>query len=71
MFGFLLNSCNDNAQASYPYSVSMTDAPGSYQQVNVDVIGVEIKGEGSESVTLNVIPGIYDSFKLSNGVETY
>jgi hypothetical protein len=46
MFGFLLNSCNDNAQASYPYSVSMTDAPGSYQQVNVDVIGVEITGEG-------------------------
>ncbi|SEA27814.1 protein of unknown function [Flavobacterium gillisiae] len=70
MFGFLLNSCNnDNAQASYPYSVSMTDAPGPYQQVNVDVIGVEIKGEGSESITLNVIPGIYDLLKLSNGVE--
>jgi hypothetical protein len=41
---------------------------GPYQQVNVDVIGVEIKGEGSESVTLNVIPGIYDLLKLSNGV---
>jgi ABC-type transporter Mla subunit MlaD len=45
MFGFLLNSCNnDSTQASYPYSVSMTDAPGPYQQVNVDVMGVEITG---------------------------
>jgi hypothetical protein len=70
MFGFLLNSCNnDNTQGSYPYSVSMTDAPGPYQKVNVDVIGVEIKGEGSESTTLNVIPGIYDLLTLSNGVE--
>jgi hypothetical protein len=70
MFGFLLNSCNnDSTQASYPYSVSMTDAPGPYQQVNVDVIGVEITGDGGQSVTLNVVPGIYDLLKLSNGVE--
>jgi hypothetical protein len=70
MFGFLLNSCNnDSRQASYPYSVSLTDAPGPYQQVNVDVIGVEITGEEGQSVTLNVIPDIYDLLKLSNGVE--
>jgi hypothetical protein len=57
MFGFLLNSCNnDSTQASYPYSVSMTDAPGPYQQVNVDVMGVEITGDGGQSVTLNVVP---------------
>jgi hypothetical protein len=70
IFGFLLNSCNnDSTQASYPYSVSITDAPGPYQQVNVDVIGVEITGEEGQSVTLNVVPGIYDLLKLSNGVE--
>jgi hypothetical protein len=70
MFGFLLNSCNnDNAKSSYPYSVSITDAPGPYQEVNVDVIAVEVTGEGGQSVSLNVIPGIYDLLKLSNGVE--
>lgn len=70
MFGFLLNSCNnDSTTGSYPYSVSMTDAPGPYQEVNVDVIGVEIKGDGAETITLNVIPGIYDLLTLSNGVE--
>jgi hypothetical protein len=47
----------------------MTDAPGPYQQVNVDVMGVEITGDGGQSVTLNVVPGIYDLLKLSNGVE--
>jgi hypothetical protein len=36
------------------------DAPGPYQQVNVDVMGVEITGDGGQSVTLNVVPGIYD-----------
>jgi hypothetical protein len=30
----------------------MTDAPGPYQQVNVDVMGVEITGDGGQSVTL-------------------
>jgi hypothetical protein len=45
----------------------MTDAPGPYQQVNVDVMGVEITGGGGQSVT--VVPGIYDLLKLSNGVE--
>jgi hypothetical protein len=37
--------------------------------VNVDVMGVEITGDGGQSVTLNVVPGIYDLLKLSNGVE--
>jgi hypothetical protein len=35
--------------------------------VNVDVMGVEITGDGGQSVTLNVVPGIYDLLKLSNG----
>jgi hypothetical protein len=48
MFGFLLNSCNnDSTQASYPYSVRYL----SHQQVNVDVMGVEITGDGGQSVT--------------------
>jgi hypothetical protein len=49
----------------------MTDAPGPYQQVNVDVMGVEITGDGGQSVTLNVVPGIYDLLKLSNGGKNY
>jgi hypothetical protein len=37
--------------------------------VNVDVIAVEVTGDGGQAVTMNVIPGIYDLLKLSNGVE--
>jgi hypothetical protein len=35
-------------------------------------MGVEITGDGGQSVTANVVPGIYDLLKLSNGVgKTY
>ncbi|WP_366183039.1 DUF4382 domain-containing protein [Flavobacterium ovatum] len=69
LFGFLLNSCNNDNAKSYPYSVSITDAPGPYTEVNVDIVGIEVTGEAGQAVSLNVIPGIYDLLKLSNGVE--
>lgn len=71
MLGFLLNSCNnDNPKSSYPYSVRMTDAPGPYEAVFVDIQGVEITGSGGETVSLNVNKGIYNLLDFSNGVDT-
>jgi hypothetical protein len=35
MFGFLLNSCNNDSTSELTYSVSITEL-GPYQQVNVD-----------------------------------
>lgn len=71
MLGILITSCNsdDNQKASYPYAVRMTDAPGPYDQVNVDVQGVEVMGEGGKTAILNVNEGIYDLLKLSNGID--
>jgi hypothetical protein len=48
----------------------LTDAPGPYDEVNVDIQGVEITGEGGETVSLNVKKGIYNLLDFSNGVDT-
>lgn len=67
---FLLNSCNNNQKSSCPYSVRMTDAPGSYDAVFVDIQGVEVTGSGGETLSLNVNKGIYNLLDFSNGVNT-
>lgn len=66
-----MNSCsNDSTKSSYPVAIKMTDAPGPYEAVFVDVQGVEITGSGGATVALNVNKGIYNLLDLSNGVST-
>lgn len=71
MLGLLINSCNnDDTNASYPYSVRLTDAPGPYDEVNVDIQGVEVIGEDGKTVALTVKKGIFNLLEFSNGVDT-
>ncbi len=76
-FAFLINACkktedanNQVNQGKATYQVRMTDAPGPYQQVNIDLRGVEITGTGGSTMMLNVNAGIYDLLKFSNGLDT-
>ncbi|WP_300568548.1 DUF4382 domain-containing protein [Flavobacterium sp.] len=73
VLGISFNSCNDDdssaSEAKYPYNVRMTDAPGPYDAVNVDVVGVEVINE-DHTVLLNVDAGIYNLLDLTNGVST-
>ena len=67
--GIASTSCNDDSTAkTYPYSVRMTDAPGPYEKVNIDLIAVEVKGSGGQTVILNTTAGIYNLLDLTNGV---
>ena len=67
--GITSTSCNNDSTAkNYPYSVRMTDAPGPYEKVNIDLIAVEVKGGAGQTVTLNTTAGIYNLLDLSNGV---
>lgn len=68
MIGLVMNSCSDDNAKSYPVAIKMTDAPGPYDAVFVDVQGVEITGSGGETVILNAKKGIYNLLDLSNGV---
>jgi hypothetical protein len=54
-----------------PYYVRMTDAPGPYSAVNINLQGIEIKGNGAQNgVMLNVNQGMYNLLNFSNGLDT-
>ncbi len=65
----LFFSCKKENEPT-PYYVKMTDAPGQYEAVYIDLEGVEIKGEGGASVSLNTQQGIYNLLDFSNGMDT-
>lgn len=72
---YSLTSCNDNddTQGTSRVAVRMTDAPGDYDEVNVEVLDVMIKGntdtgeEGWVSIG-NITPGVYNLLDLTGGV---
>lgn len=69
--GIAMSSCKkDSSKNSYPYAIRMTDAPGPYSAVNIDLQGVEITGSGGKTVSLNVNTGIYNLINFSNGIDT-
>ena len=71
ILGSIFTSCKKNkTQTTYPYAVRMTDAPGPYSAVNIDLQGVIIKGNDGNDVILNVNKGIYNLLDFSNGKDT-
>ncbi|HZX74728.1 MAG TPA: DUF4382 domain-containing protein [Cyclobacteriaceae bacterium] len=70
----LLFSCTDDEKNSTPahLEVRLTDAPGDYQQVNVDIQDVQVNSGSDEGgwTSLDVNKGVYDLLKLSNGLDT-
>lgn len=60
----------DNSSETTRVKVRMTDAPGNYEQVNVDVTGVEFKMNNSTTVNLNVTEGVYNLLDFVNGLDT-
>ena len=69
----LFASCNKD-EASTSFVVRLTDSPGDYEAVNIDLLNVQAHvNDGDQSdgwITLDSNPGIYDLLKLTNGAET-
>jgi hypothetical protein len=57
-----------NSKASL--TVMLTDAPAGYDQVNVDVQGVELTNSAGGKILLNAKPGIYNLLEFANGAKT-
>lgn len=71
ILGVSFSSCSeDESTANYPYNVRMTDAPGPYDAVYLDVIGFEVVGSNGKAVMLNVHAGIYNLLNFTNGKDT-
>jgi hypothetical protein len=64
-------SCNDDDSSSgsgnYTYKVRMTDAPGPYDEVNIDLQAVEVTNDNNSTVMLNTTAGMYNILDYSNG----
>jgi hypothetical protein len=71
LLGAIAGSCSKNDSAApTPYNVSMTDAPGPYSAVYIDLQSVEVTGADGNAVVLNVKKGIYNLLNFSNGIDT-
>jgi len=71
MLGLSFVSCTKNTSTtSSTLKVKMTDAPGPYSAVNIDLQGVEVTGTNNNTVILNANKGIYNLLDLANGKDT-
>ncbi len=74
---FFFPSCNKSSSSGSGHlQVMLTDGPGNYDAVYIDVQKVEVNvssdtGTGSGWQTVNLLrPGIYNLLKFSNGIDT-
>lgn len=70
---FAFAACNkDDDKGSVTLNIRLTDGPGDYQQVNVDIQEVRIKSasDTAQWITLNTNAGIYNLLDFQNGVDT-
>lgn len=70
-----LGGCDKQETGSARFQVRLTDSPGDYEEVNVDIQAVQIhKSETADEkgwITLNQInPGIYNLLDFANGRDT-
>ncbi len=71
VFTASMSACKkDAASTTYSYNVKMTDGPGPYDAVYIDLQGVEITGSDGKAVLLNTHTGIYNLLNFSNGIDT-
>jgi hypothetical protein len=69
MFLISCNKDKDDETGTSVVSVVLTDAPGNYDAVYVDIQAVEVTGAGGV-VNLNASPGIYNLLDFTNGNDT-
>ncbi|MEZ4963744.1 MAG: DUF4382 domain-containing protein [Saprospiraceae bacterium] len=73
LIAFFACSKDDDSNADkVTLNIRLTDGPGDYQQVNVDIQEIRIKttNDTAQWVTLNTNAGIYNLLDFQNGVDT-
>ncbi|MFM6984475.1 MAG: DUF4382 domain-containing protein [Chitinophagaceae bacterium] len=61
---------SSNTSPQTGFEMRMTDAPGDYGQVNVEIVGAEVHSDINGWTSLNVKAGIYNLLDLTNGKDT-
>jgi len=65
--GLTFSGCHKE-QGTSTMNVRMVDAPGDFQQVNVEVLGVQVHHDAQGWVSLPTVTGVYDLLTLQNDV---
>jgi hypothetical protein len=67
----IVYSCNQESTNDYStLTISLTDNPGNYDNVFVEVVGVEVHTDGNGWESMPVDTAVYDLLTLQNGVDT-
>jgi len=68
---FTFFACSDNESVA-TVEIRLTDAPADYQEVNVDIQGVEINSQDDEGgwIAMDVNEGIYNILEFTDGLDT-
>src|SRR5574343_275813 len=61
---------SSNTSPQTGFEMRMTDAPGDYDQVNVEITGAEVHSDVNGWTKLNVKAGVYNLLDLTNGKDT-
>jgi len=68
----MLSCSNDDKMARL--EIRLTDAPGDYDEVNIDIVGVEVHSDGANDnagwTSLNANTGVYNILELAGGLDT-
>lgn len=71
--GFIMMSCSEDGKNAR-LEVRLTDAPGDYEEVNIDIQGVQVHASSEDTdggwKSLDVTPGVYNLLELTNGLDT-
>lgn len=67
---FLLNACEKKEENYSTLSIRLTDAPGPYDSVFVEIISVEVHTDVNGWQTLATHQGVYNLLELQNNVDT-
>jgi hypothetical protein len=67
----VFSSCNKDNEGNARLIIKLTDAPGDYEEVNIDIQDIVVQGSNTKGwVSLDhVEKGIYNLLELTNGVE--
>lgn len=67
--GIVFSGCNKKSEEGFSsLTVKMIDAPGDFQQVNVEVLQVKVNHSTTGWVDLPTVAGVYDLLTLQNDV---
>jgi len=70
LIGLILTACDKNQEEYSTISIRLTDNPGPYDSVLVDIVGVEVHTDVNGWQNLPTQQGVYDLLLLQNNVDT-